>query len=74
MVAQGPSYRAYLRPRKPGSGHKTLRWWIPLLGREALEHYSSIQQRSKEDIDYVGEAMARVLEEMESTVRFLPCK
>jgi cysteine sulfinate desulfinase/cysteine desulfurase-like protein len=29
---------------------------------------------TEEGIAYVGEAMARVLEEMESTVRFLPCK
>ncbi|MCK5572806.1 MAG: aminotransferase class V-fold PLP-dependent enzyme, partial [Bacteroidetes bacterium] len=37
--------------------------------RLSLSHYTT-----EKDIEQVGEALARVLEEMETTVRFLPCK
>jgi cysteine sulfinate desulfinase/cysteine desulfurase-like protein len=32
------------------------------------------ESTTEDDVEFVGEVLGQVLEEMESTVRFLPCK
>jgi cysteine sulfinate desulfinase/cysteine desulfurase-like protein len=49
------------------------------MGRSEEEAHCAVRfslssETTAEDIDYTIDALGQVLEEMESTVRFLPCK
>ena len=47
---------------------------IPEADAHCSVRFSLSADTTEEDMAYVGEVLSQVLQEMETTVRFLPCK
>lgn len=58
----------------PEPSHALLALGLSEAQAHCCVRFSLSRFTTREDVDYVGLAVAEVLEEMESTVRFLPCK
>jgi len=58
----------------PAPSHALMALGVTEADAHCAVRFSLSESTREQDIEYVGEVLAQVLEEMESTVRFLPCK
>ena len=58
----------------PAPSHALLALGLTEADAHCAVRFSLSESTAEQDIEYVGAVLAQVLEEMESTVRFLPCK
>ncbi|MFC1639393.1 aminotransferase class V-fold PLP-dependent enzyme [Gemmatimonadota bacterium] len=58
----------------PAPSHALLALGLTEADAHCAVRLSLAESTTEEDIEFVGEVLAQVIEEMESTVRFLPCK